>query len=174
MTTLRKSAAWTSAAVVLMFAFFCSGKKQAERQIQATINQGSASLEQEKAEGKGAGPSESVPAAGDWEEAFRFVRDGTWTEPSQFPLKSPDGVRSGRSGNSLEKALLLAQILQDNGLTVQLAEGELDDRAAAKLLASLFPAAKTFSYKNDVPVSTPAEEPGLTAGGKRPFWVQTA
>jgi len=174
MTTLRKSAAWTSAAVVLMFAFFCSGKKQAEQQIQATINQGTASLEQEKAEGKGAGPSESVPAAGDWEEAFRFVRDGIRTEPSQFPLKSPDGVRSGRSGNSLEKALLLAQILQDNGLTVQLAEGELDDRAAAKLLASLFPAAKTFSYKKDVPVSTPAEEPGLIAAVKRHFWVQKA
>src|SRR4030065_2776134 len=124
MTTLRKSAAWTSAAVVLMFAFFCSGKKQAEQQIQATMNQGTASLEQERAEGKGAGPSESVPAAGDWEEAFRFVRDGIRTEPSQFPLKSPDGVRSGRSGNALEKPPRLAQLLHDKRLTGQLAEGE--------------------------------------------------
>jgi hypothetical protein len=141
-------------------------------QSQATANQGSASLEPGKAEDQGAGPSESVPAGGDWEEAFKFVRDGIRTEPSKFPLKTPDGVRWGRSGNSLEKALLLAQILQESGLTVQIAEGELDDRAAAKLVGSIFPAGKTFSYKKDVPISTPVEDPNLIAAVKRHFWVQ--
>jgi hypothetical protein len=174
MKALRKTSIWTLAAFFLSFAFSCSGKKQEESQSQAAIAQGSASLEQEKSENPGAGPSESVPAAGDWEEAFKFVRDAIRTEPSRFPLKTPDGVRSGRSGNSLEKALLLGQILQESGLTVQIAEGKLDVRAATKLVGSLFPAGKTFSYKKDVPVSTPVEDPQLIAAVKRHFWVQKA
>ena len=174
MKALKKTSIWTLAVLVLLLAFSCSGKKQEEPQSQATNPQGSTAPEQEKPVGPGAGPSESVPAAGDWEEAFKFVRDGIRTEPSRFPLKTPDGVRWGRSGNSLEKALLLAQILQDNGLTVQIAEGELEDRAAAKLVGSIFPAGKTFSYKKDVPISSPFEEPVLIAAVKRHFWVQKA
>jgi hypothetical protein len=174
MTTLKKSTAWILATFALIFAFSCSGKKQAGLQSQATVNQESDSSEQQQPEGPGAGPSESVPAAGDWEEAFKFVRDGISTEPSTFPLKTADGVRWGRSGNSLEKALFLAQLLQDNGITVQIAEGELDDQAAAKLVGSIFPAGKMFSYKKDVPVSIPVEDPRLIAAVKHHFWVQKA
>lgn len=172
--TFKKSTAWTLAAAIVIFSFSCSGKKHEGTENRATLNQGSVSPEKAKAENQQAGPSESVPAAGDWEEAFKFVRDNIRTEPSRFPLKTPDGVRWGRSGNTLEKALLLAQLLQENGLTVQIAEGELDDQAAEELLASIFPAGKEFSFKKDVPVSIPAENPNLIAAVKRHFWVQKA
>jgi hypothetical protein len=174
MRTMKKALIWTLAAFILLLAFSCSGKKREELQSRATIDQASASPEQEKAVDQGAGPSESVPAPGDWQEDFKFVRDSIRTEPSRFPLKTPDGVRWGRSGNSLEKALLLAQLLQEKGLTVQIAEGELEDRAAAKLLGSVFPAGKTFSYKKDVPVSAPTEDSDLIAAVKRHFWVRKA
>ena len=172
MTTLKKTAAWGLAALVIMFALSCSGKKQEEQQSRAIPNQGSASSEEAKAKNQESGSSESIPAAGGWEESFQFVRDSIRTEPSRFPLKTTEGVRWGRSGNSLEKALLLAQLLQDNGQTVQIAEGELDDRAAEKLLGTIFPPGKEFAYKKDVPVSAPTEEPGLVAAVKRHFWVQ--
>lgn len=174
MRALKKTVIWTLAVFVVLFAFSCSGKKREQLQSQAMGHQGSASPEQEEAKGLAAGPAESVPAAGDWEESFKFVRDSIRTEPSRFPLKTAEGVRWGRSGNSLEKALLLAQLLQDNGITVKIAEGELDEGAAAKLLGSMFPAEKTFSYKKDVPVSTPVEDPNLIAAVKRHFWVQKA
>ena len=174
MTTPKKRAAWVSAASALIFTFSCSGKKQDELQSQAAPSQAPSRFEQAKADDQGSGPSVSDPAAGNWEESFQFVKDSIRTEPSRFPLKTAEGVRLGRSGNSLEKALLLARLLQDNGVTVQIAEGELDDRAAEKLLGTIFPKGKEFSYKKNVPVSAPAEDPGLIAAVRRHFWVQRA
>ena len=174
MTTPKKRAARVSAALALIFTFSCSGKKQDELQSQAAPSQAPSRFEQAKADDQGSGPSVSDPAAGNWEESFQFVRDSIRTEPSRFPLKTAEGVRLGRSGNSLEKALLLARLLQDNGLTVQIAEGELDDRAAEKLLGTIFVKGKEFSYKKNVPVSAPAEDPGLIAAVRRHFWVQRA
>jgi hypothetical protein len=168
----QKSAARGTAALVIVLALSCSGEKQAEEQGGMPAGEAAASVGQEETDDQGAGPSELAPANGDWEEAFKFVRDRIRTEPSKFPLKTPEGVRWGRSGNSLEKALLLAEMLQANGLTVQIAEGELDDMAAAELVGTIFPAGKEFSYKKDVPVSIPAEDPDLIAAVKRHFWVQ--
>lgn len=174
MTTLEKISVWMIAALFLVSACSCSGKKEEGPQTRATVNHGAPPSQQEVAEHPKGDPRQSVPAASDWEEAFKFVRDGIKTEPSRFPLKPPEGVRWGRSGNSLEKALLLAQLLQDNGLVVKIAEGELDDQAAAELLASLFPAGKEFSYKKGVPVFRPTEDPSLIAAVRRHFWVQRA
>jgi len=174
MRMMKKVSILALTAILLCLAFSCSGKKQEEVQSEEAIHQESSSQGQERGEGSGGGPLESVSATGNWEEAFKLVRDAIRTEPSRFPLKTAEGVQWGRSGNSLEKALLLAQLLQDRGLKVQIAEGELDDQAAAKLLGSMFPAGKTFSYKSGVPVSNPAEEPRLVSVVKRHFWVQKA
>ncbi|MGB7295498.1 MAG: hypothetical protein WBC70_07900 [Candidatus Aminicenantales bacterium] len=172
MTTLKKTSIWTAAAIVLMFVFSCSGKKQEGLQNQAAFNQLAAASEQEKVEDRGADPSESWQAGGDWEEAFTFVRDSIRTEASRYPLKTAEGVRWGRSGNSLEKASLLAQILQDSGKTVRIAEGDLDDAEAKNLLGSLFPATEAFSYSCDVPISVPVEDADLISAVRRHFWVQ--
>jgi hypothetical protein len=88
-------------------------------------------------------------------------------------LKTPDGVERGRSANPLEKALFLARLLQEKGMTVEIAEGELDDAAARSLLRSIFPAAKAVGYKSGTPISDPAEDRSLVAAVKRHFWVRT-
>jgi hypothetical protein len=173
MSLFRKLSWALVSAFLACLIFTCSSKKQPESGGLQASGQGSTVLEQLK-DRDVSGSAQSTSPGKDWEEAFKFVRDSIWTEPSRFPLKTAEGVRWGRSGNSLEKTLLLAQLLQDNGMTVQIAEGELDDAAAAKLLGSMFPAGKTFSYKKDVPISTPVEEPGLIAAVKRHFWVRKA
>ena len=178
MDIIKKNPVWILAVVVLLFIGSCSGKKNEEARSPSANTQDQAQTQplpdEVKAGESGPEPSESavVPASGDWEEAFKFVRDAIRTEPSRFPLKTAEGVQWGRSGNSLEKALLLARLLQDKGKTVQIAEGELDDAASKTLLGTIFPAAKAVSYKSDVPVSTPAEDPVLASAVKRHFWVR--
>jgi len=172
MKALKGTSAWALAVFVILYALTCSGKKQEDLQNQAMAQQESVSQEQQDPERPEAGPSESVPAGGEWEEAFAFVRDSIRTEASRFPLKTVEGVRWGRSGNSLEKALLLARLLQDSGETVQVAEGDLDDSAAKNLLGSIFPATKTFSYGSGVPISAPLEDSNLISAVRRHFWVQ--
>ncbi|MBN2409124.1 MAG: hypothetical protein JXE07_05250 [Candidatus Aminicenantes bacterium] len=169
---LRKILIWTAIALVLIFAFFCSGKKQEGGENPAVFNTAAAASGQDNAGAGRTQLSESGRDEGDWKDAFAFVRDSIRTEASRFPLKTAEGVRWGRNGNSLEKALLLAQILQDGGHTIRIAEGDLDDPAAKSLLAKIFPATKTFSYSDDVPISVPAEDAGLIAAVRRHFWVQ--
>jgi hypothetical protein len=167
-----KKASWLAMTIGLFVLISsCSEDKSTEPEVQSANLQTPARGEQPAAN-VSPGPAEGGPPAGDWEESFKFVRDGIRTEPSRFPLKTADGVRWGRSGNSLEKALLFAQLLQDGGNAVQIAEGELDDAAAAKLLESIFPEGKTFSYNKDVPISAPAKNPSLVSAVKRHFWVQ--
>jgi hypothetical protein len=163
------------AAVVLM-SFSCSKKKDGEARGPATSAPDQAQvqtpLDEIKPGDPGSEPSESLPASGDWEEAFKFVRDAIRTEPSRFALKTAQGVEWSRSANPLEKALFLAHLLQEKGRTVQIAEGELDDAAARALLGAIFPPAKPVSYGKDVPMSVPAEDPALISAVKRHFWVR--
>ncbi|MCK7468527.1 MAG: hypothetical protein MZU91_10800 [Desulfosudis oleivorans] len=73
---------------------------------------------------------------------------------------------------SLEKALFLARLLQEKGMTAEVAEGELDDAGTRSLLNAIFPAAKGVSHKSGTPISNPAEDPNLVAAVKRHFWVR--
>ncbi len=114
-----------------------------------------------------------LPADGEWRDAFKFVRDAIRTEPSRYPLKTPDGVEWARSANPLEKALFLARLLQEKGMAVEIAGGELDGAAARSLLNAIFPAARGVSAKSGTPLSNPAEDQTLVAAVKRHFWVRT-
>jgi hypothetical protein len=173
---INKIPVWIAAVVLLLVIGSCSGKKNEEARSPAANLQGQTQaqplLEEAKSGDPGSEPSESLPASGDWEEAFKFVRDAIRTEPSRFPLKTAEGIQWSRSANPLEKALFLAHLLEEKGKTVELVEGELDDAAARTLLGSVLPAAKSFSYKRDVPISVPAEDPALVASVKRHFWVR--
>jgi hypothetical protein len=163
-------------AAVLLAAIGCSKKKSEETPARAVAEKAEAAPTDVATEASEAGsvaePRESLPSEGDWQEAFKFVRDAIRTEPSHFPLKTMDGVEWSRSGNSLEKALFLARLLQEKGTAVEIAEGELDDAAAKSLLGAIFPPAKATSAKSGVPVSNPAESPALIAAVKRHFWVR--
>lgn len=171
MKTIRKSSSLIIAFLFLWLVFSCSCKKAKEPETQPSGQQASA-LEGQAGGQESSGPSESVPVKGDWEESFKFVRDNIRFEPSRFPLKTSEGVIWSRSGNSLETALLLADLLQEKGKAVRLAEGRLDDADARGLLESVFGEKKDFSYKEGVVVSTPLDDQELLAAAKRHYWVQ--
>jgi hypothetical protein len=165
------------AAAIVLTATACS-KKTAETSDTASPAGEPEAARVETAErgAETASASESrsgLPADAAWQEAFKFVRDAIRTEPSRYSLKTPDGVEWGRSANPLEKALFLARLLQEKGMTVEIAEGELDDAAARSLLRSIFPAAKAVGDKSGTPISDPAEARTLVAAVKRHFWVRT-
>jgi len=169
---IKKIPVWIAAVVLLLVIGSCSGKKNEEARSPVNQAQAQPLPEEVKAGDPGSEPSESLPASGDWEEAFKFVRDAIRTEPSRFALKTAQGIEWSRSANPLEKALFLAHLLEEKGKTVELVEGELNDEAAKTLLGAIFPPAKAVSYKNDVPISVPAEDPALVSAVKRHFWVR--
>ena len=57
---------------------------------------------------------------------FAWVRDNTYFVPYDGCLKGPAGVLMDRAGNSLDRALLLAQLLDESGYDVRLARAPLD------------------------------------------------
>jgi len=173
---MKKTLAILLAAAVLFAVSACSKKKEGASEVSAPADRaGAAQAETAGASAEAEPEAESParpPADGEWRDAFKFVRDAIRTEPSRYPLKTPDGVEWSRSANPLEKALFLARLLQEKGMTVEIAEGELDDAAARSLLGAIFPSAKAVSYKSGTPLSDPSEDRTLVAAVKRHFWVR--
>src|ERR1041385_3599271 len=69
------------------------------------------------------------------EKAFAWVRDHTAFVPYRGALRGPVGVLMDRSGNSLDRSLLLARLLQIGGRRARLARGNLDEALAGAGLA---------------------------------------
>lgn len=67
--------------------------------------------------------------------AFAWVRDHTALVPYRGALRGARGVLLDRVGSSLDRALLLGELLKAGGHTVRLAHGELTDTVARQLLA---------------------------------------
>lgn len=68
---------------------------------------------------------------------YQWVRDNTYWVPYQGSLRGPVGVLMDRLGNSLDRALLLAELLRLAGQEVRLARGRLNDEEALRLLAAI-------------------------------------
>ncbi|HEX8916581.1 MAG TPA: hypothetical protein VF796_29795 [Humisphaera sp.] len=66
-----------------------------------------------------------------------WVRENTRLLPYRGALRGPAGVLLDRGGNSLDRSLLLAELLRDAGYEVRLASATLTDAQAAGLLAKL-------------------------------------
>ena len=64
---------------------------------------------------------------------FEWVNDKTQLIPYQGSLKGPIGVLMDRQGNSLDRALLLYEMLRLAGHRVQLVQGELSDIEAERV-----------------------------------------
>lgn len=173
---MRKILTVFLAAAIIFTAGACSKKKGEASGTEAAAEEPEAARAETAGERAEAEPSSesraSLPSDGEWQDAFKFVRDAIRTEPSRYALKTPDGVEWGRSANPLEKALFLARLLREKGLTVEIAEGELDGATARSLLNEIFPPAKGVSVKSGTPISDPAEDPGLVAAVRRHFWVR--
>jgi hypothetical protein len=69
---------------------------------------------------------------------FHFVRDEIRYEPYVGVLRGPLGTLLCRAGNSLDRSLLLAALLQKAGLTAQIASGNLNSQQAQTLVNRLF------------------------------------
>ena len=70
----------------------------------------------------------------DSEKLFTWVRDHTFWVPYRGSLRGPVGVLMDRLGNSLDRALLLAELLRIAGHEVRLAHAELAEDQPKALL----------------------------------------
>jgi hypothetical protein len=68
------------------------------------------------------------------DKLFAWVRDNTRLVPYRGALRGPVGVLMDRRGNSLDRSLLLAELLWGTGCEVRLANAKLEGEQARKLL----------------------------------------
>lgn len=73
----------------------------------------------------------------DVEKIFRFVSDEIRYEPYAGILRGAVGTLDARAGNSLDRALLLAALLEESGILYRFARGPLDEATAAELIDSI-------------------------------------
>jgi hypothetical protein len=73
----------------------------------------------------------------DPQRLFAWVQDNTYWIPYKGVLRGPVGVLLDRQGNSLDRAILLAALLQKAGYTARLAHGTLEPQEALELLPRL-------------------------------------
>jgi len=85
---------------------------------------------------------------------FEWVRDHTYLVPYQGSLRGASGVLMDRLGNSLDRSLLLAELLRSSGTQVRLARATLTEEQAKALLAGLRPApAERLPTRKDLDVA---------------------
>jgi hypothetical protein len=70
---------------------------------------------------------------------FAWVRDNTWWAPYRGLLRGSKGVILDRVGSSLDRAVLLADLLRLSGHTVRFVHAELPDADAVQLQGKLRP-----------------------------------
>lgn len=73
----------------------------------------------------------------DPQRLFRWVQQNTYWIPYRGVLRGPMGVLMDRQGNSLDRSILLATLLERAGYTVRLAHGDLEYQQALGLLPRL-------------------------------------
>ncbi len=73
----------------------------------------------------------------DEERIIAFASDQLRFEAYDGLLRGPDGTLTSRAGNALDQAVFLAAMLKDAGLEARVAEGELQEADAARLLRSM-------------------------------------
>ena len=74
---------------------------------------------------------------GDPISLFEWVRDNTSWVPYRGVLRGPVGVLMDGLGNSLDRSLLLAELLRTAGQEVRLARGRISEDRASRLLGDL-------------------------------------
>ena len=75
-------------------------------------------------------------------DLFKWVRQNTIWVPYHGVLRGGSGVLMDRVGNSLDRSLLLATLLQTAGQTVRLQHGQISEQKAKELLPGLRKAAR--------------------------------
>jgi hypothetical protein len=88
----------------------------------------------------------------DPEALFAWVRDNTAYIPYRGALRGAVGVLMDRGGNSLDRSLLLARLLQLAGHQVRLARGQIDPQQGDLILKRVWDDAKSAPPAAAVPV----------------------
>lgn len=98
-------------------------------------------------------PQAAVALAGrDVPALFAWVRDNTYYQPYRGSLRGPAGVLMERAGNSLDRALLLCEMLRIAGHNVRLARATLTPEQAADLAKRVKPPPSGWRFpKPDAP-----------------------
>ena len=73
------------------------------------------------------------------QQVFDWVRDRTWWAPYRGLLRGAQGVMLDRVGSSLDRSVLLGDLMRRNGHTVRLAHAQLSEAQAHELLAKVRP-----------------------------------
>jgi len=135
-----------------------------EADISLAIGQLQSMFEQlEEAEGnldkKTFDPQAVVDEAGNDPEAlFRWVCKQTYLVPYTGSLRGPQGVLMDRLGNSLDRALLLYELLDRAGHEVRLARATLSREQAEELLDKLEKVLSSVSYQDIRPQHQSADD----------------
>ncbi len=104
----------------------------------------------------------------DPQKLFTWVKSHTYWIPYRGVLRGPVGVLMDAQGNSLDRALLLATLLEKAGQSVRLAHGELTREQAVALLPGLvsrrvldFSSPERTDFLPDLDIHKPAAQYGL-------------
>lgn len=89
---------------------------------------------------------------------YAWVRDNTYWVAYRAALRGPAGVLMDRLGSSLDRALLLAELLRIAGHTARLARAQLTDEQATELLSTMRPVPE-----EPLPVAASAAKPDADA-----------
>jgi hypothetical protein len=68
------------------------------------------------------------------EDLFKWVRDSTFFVPYQGVLRGPTGVLMDRMGNSLDRVLLLGELIKLAGYKIRIAHGHFSQEEAKNIL----------------------------------------
>jgi hypothetical protein len=149
---------------LILFLIFCivfcsssngQNKKQGlpgEEEISAALGELENMYEQlekweDELDKKSFSPEALVDEVGNRAEAlYEWVRDNTLLVPYKGTLRGSRGVLMDRLGNSLDRALLLYELLYEAGYEVHLAKGFLSDEEADSLLQKLRQRAVSFPF----------------------------
>jgi len=100
-------------------------------------------------------------AGSDAIKLFEWVRDETYLMPYQGSLRGPVGVLMDRRGNSLDRALLLCELLRLAGYEARLARCHLSEEEAATILKTT--ESRSRSGASSLPPSTLRNKDDLLA-----------
>jgi transglutaminase-like putative cysteine protease len=110
----------------------------------------------------------------DTTSAFDLVRDSIAFDAYPGMLRGAEGTLTARAGNSIDRALLLQELLNDQGDTTRLAFGQLSPDAAAALVArSLDEVPRPLQAAGFSPFS-PGFRPAVEARAGRDYALLTA
>ncbi len=109
------------------------------------------------------------------EGVFTWVRDNTYLVPYQGALRGSQGVLMDRLGNSLDRALLLQELLQLSGYDTQLARAQLNESQAQNILdqARPIPAEGALPQTAEVDINTELQKYATEYGLDQEQLMQT-